>query len=60
MLWSGLETVLLRLCQRCKEIDLLKNEERRVLPLARPDIILHPQSFWQGERLPQVPPAWSC
>lgn len=46
--------------QRREEIDLLKNEERHVIPLARPDIILNMQSFWQRESLLQVLAAWSC
>lgn len=59
VLWRGLAAELLGPCQRHKEIDLLKNEERPVLALAAPDLILHTPPFWQGERLLRGLPAGS-
>lgn len=58
-LWRGLAAELPGPCQRHKEIDLLKNEERPVLALAGPDLILPTQPFWRGERLLQGLPAGS-
>lgn len=45
--------------QTHEDMDLLTNEERHALPLARSGIIPNMESSWQREILPQVLPAWS-
>lgn len=61
--WKGLESAGpggACASRRHEDTDLLTNEERRALPLARSDIIPNTESSWQREILPQVLPAWSC